>query len=138
MCSSDLDRLSAAVREGSSLTDAARAEGLTLERPDWLRRNPRGYLEGLGSAPEVLTAAFALEPGPTSSDRIFEVEDKLVLVELLERRDVDESPASLETERERLLGERRDQARSIWMRDARQRLTDAGELRVDLSALQQS
>jgi peptidyl-prolyl cis-trans isomerase D len=134
------ERLAAAVREGASLTDAARAEGLTLERTDWLKRRPDGYVEGLGSAPVVLVEAFALPDDPASSPRLFEVGDKLVLIERLEHRGPtdDELDAQLPGERDRLLAARRNEAQMLWIQSARTRLAQSGALRVDLSALQGS
>ncbi|MDJ0866227.1 MAG: peptidylprolyl isomerase [Myxococcota bacterium] len=131
-----VDRLAQAVRDGRTLTDAAREEGLTLERTDWVRRRAGGFVAGLGTAPDVLLAVFAMTENG-SLDRPFEVGDKLVLVERLDWRgpSPEEIASALEGERERLLSGRRNQALSAWYRNARQRFTDDGSLLVDLSAL---
>ena len=75
------DELAAAVKGGESLEDAARARELTLERSGWLRRRPDGFVPGLGASPDLMATAFTLEPGQSSS-RVFEVGDKLALVQL--------------------------------------------------------
>lgn len=132
------ERLSEAVAGGTSLTDAARARELTLERPDPLHHSASGYIdETLGDAPDLLTAAFALPDDQTSSPEIFEVGDRLVLVERLERKwpTPDEIAAGLEAQRDQLLSQRRNQAQSLWIQQAQKRLTEAGLLRVDLSGV---
>jgi len=52
------ERLAGAVRSGQSLEDAARAEGLTLERTGMIRRRPDGFIPGLGGAPDAMAAAL--------------------------------------------------------------------------------
>ena len=61
------EELAEAVREGKSLEDAARARRLTLERSDWIRRRPDGFVPGLGAAQDLLAAAFMLEAGQSST-----------------------------------------------------------------------
>jgi peptidyl-prolyl cis-trans isomerase D len=133
------EHLAEAVRGGKSLVDAAREAGVAIERPDWLARRPDGQVPGLGQAPEVLTLAFALSPEKPSSDRIFEVGPKRVLIELLERRGPtpDEMAKDLGPERDRLLEARRSDARMRWLQAARERLVAEGRLAVDLAPLQE-
>jgi peptidyl-prolyl cis-trans isomerase D len=88
------ERLAGAVRTGESLEDAARAEGLSLERTAMIRRRPDGFIPGLGGAPEAMAAAFTLRDEHPSSDRIFEVGTRLVLIQQLERSEPD--PVALE------------------------------------------
>ncbi len=45
------DRIAEAIRSGTSLEDAARAEDLTLERSDRLQRRADGYIPNLGIEP---------------------------------------------------------------------------------------
>ncbi len=134
------ERIAEAVRNGSSLVDAARAEELSIERPDWIRRRRDGLVPGLGRAPELLATAFALSGEAPSSPRIFEHADRLVLVQRLERRapGAEEVEAEMAAERTRLEQQRRDAARSVWLQSAQRRLSEAGELRVDLSPLRGS
>mgnify|MGYP001173859426 CR=1 FL=1 len=75
---------SGAVRGGQSLEEAARAEGLTLERTGVLQRRPDGYVPGLGPAQDLMAVAFTLQPGE-SSDQVFDLASKLALVQVLER-----------------------------------------------------
>ena len=127
------DKLSAAVRAGSSLEDAARAEELTLERSGWLRRRPDGFVPSLGAAQELMITAFALSPGQ-SSDRVYEVDSKLALVQLLERRmpeDVD-IEQGIEKEREQLSEQKQNLMTQGWLTRRRKELTDAGKLAIDL------
>jgi len=127
------EKLAAAVRSGESLEDAARAEGLTLERSGWLRRRPDGFVPGLGAAQDLMSTAFALEAGQ-SSDRIFEVGDKLALVQLLARQipeDVDVAKG-IDATREELRNQKRNQLAQSWIESRRKALAEAGELAVDL------
>jgi peptidyl-prolyl cis-trans isomerase D len=128
------ERVAAEVRAGRSLEEAARGEKLTLERTEWIRRRPDGYVPGAGASPELLHAAFALPDARPSSDRIFEVGDNLVLVQRLEKKTPDEATlqASLEPERERLLGAKKNELHSAWIEARRTELADRGQLLVDL------
>jgi peptidyl-prolyl cis-trans isomerase D len=130
------DKLSAAVAAGSSLEDAVRAEELTLERSGWLRRRPDGFVPGLGAAQDLMITAFALSPGE-SSDRVYEVGDKLSLVQLLERRlpeDVN-LEQGIEQEREQLHGQKRAVLTQSWLAERRKELTESGQLAVDLTSV---
>lgn len=132
------ERVAEAVRAGQTLEEAARAEGLTLERPDWIRRNPNGVVPGLGAAPELLATAFALPDDRPSSERIFEVDGRWVLVQRLERRspDPEELEAEVEAERERLLEQRLARARELWIGGTRAKLQREGRLTRNLSNLE--
>ncbi len=130
------EELAAAVREGKSVEDAAREAGLTLERSDWLRRRPDGYVPGLGASPEMLAVAFTLEPGQ-SSDRIFEVGEKLALVQVLERREPgpDEVEPVVEAERRSLEQRKLDSQLESWLGARRTELLASQELFVNLEAI---
>jgi peptidyl-prolyl cis-trans isomerase D len=130
--------LEEAVRGGKTLVDAARALELDIQRPDWLPRRPDGFVPGVGAAPELSTAAFALTAEAPTSPRVFEVGGKKVMVELLERRGptAEELAAELPAERGRLRDALRAQARNAWLEAARKRLQEEGRLRVDLSPIQ--
>jgi len=131
------ERLAAAVREGKSLVDAAREQRVAIERTDPLRRRPDGFVPGLGPAPEVLAAAFALSRSRPSSERIFEVGDRLVLVQLVERNSPkpEELEADLAQERERLRRARIAQAAQSWVELRRSELEQSGKLVYDLGQL---
>lgn len=124
------------VRGGRSLEEAARARHLTLERTGWIRRRPDGFVPGLGASQELLATAFVLSGGE-SSDRIFEVGEKLALVQLVESREPDNQTieALLEAEHERLLSEKRDTQRGAWVEARRSKLVESGELIVNLAAV---
>jgi parvulin-like peptidyl-prolyl isomerase len=130
------DQLAAAVTEGRSLEQAARGEELTLERSGWLTWRPDGFVPGLGAAQDLLAAAFALEPGQ-SAPRIFDVGDKLALVQTLERKEPgdEEIENRLEETRERLLAEKRNTRAEAWINARRTELIDADALRVDLESV---
>ncbi len=132
------EALAAKVREGQSLVEAARAAELTLERPDAFRRRPDGYVPGLGAAPEVLRAAFALDPAAPSDPTIHQVGDrKLVLIQLLERHSPTDAEleAGIPAERQRLLQQRRQATQTRWLEELRDELEKSGELVYDLSLL---
>ena len=132
-----LAALEEAVKGGKSVVDAARALDLDIQRPDWITRHPDGFVPGVGAAPDLLTAAFALTAEKPSSPRVFAVGDKRVMVELLDRRSptAEELATELPGERNRLRDARRAEARNAWLEAARKRLQQEGRLRVDLSPL---
>ena len=126
------DRLAEATRS-ATLEDAARAEDLTLERSGWIRRRLDGYVPNLGAAQELMAAAFSLEPGQ-SSDTVFEVGDKLALVQLLEHQAArpEDIEAQLETERQSLEERKRTGQIQTWIAQRRTALLDAGQISVNL------
>jgi peptidyl-prolyl cis-trans isomerase D len=130
------EALAQAVRGGQSLEDAARAAGLTLERSGWLRRRPDGYVPGLGASQDLLAVAFTLEPG-RSSDRIFEVGEKLALVQVLERREPEagEVDPLVEAERQSLEQRKLEAQLETWIAARRAELADSDELFVELDAV---
>jgi peptidyl-prolyl cis-trans isomerase D len=132
------EALLADVRAGSALVEAARKLGITVERPDPLRRRPDGYVPGLGPAPEVQLAAFAATAEHPTPERIFQVQDKLVLIQLLERTTPPEEEirARLPETRRQLLAQRRQRIEEAWLDATRTRLADAGRLFFDASLLQ--
>jgi peptidyl-prolyl cis-trans isomerase D len=132
-----IDALAEAVRGGRSLVDAARDLDLDIQRPDWISRRPDGFVAGVGASPELLATAFALTAEQPTSPRVFEVADKRVMIELLERRGAtaDELAEQLASEREQLRERLRSEARNAWLAAARERFQGEGRLRVDLSTL---
>lgn len=130
------DELVAAIESGKSLEEAARAADLPLERSGLLRRRPDGYVPGLGPAPEVLAAAFMNDVGK-SLPTVFEVGDRLALVQVMERKPAmpDQIDSRLEARREQLLAEKRDARTSAWLDRRRDELIEAGELQVALENL---
>jgi peptidyl-prolyl cis-trans isomerase D len=131
------ERLAAAVREGKSLVEAAREQRVPIERTEPLQRRADGIIPGLGPAPDVLSAAFALTPERPSPERIFTVGDRLVLIQLLERKtpSPEELAAELGGERERLRQSRLAQNAQLWVELRRSQLESEGRLVYDLGQL---
>ncbi|MGH0032152.1 MAG: peptidylprolyl isomerase [Myxococcota bacterium] len=127
------DALSAAIRDGRSLEEAAREKELTLERSGLLSRRGDGFVPGLGAIPELLATAFALEPGE-SSPRVFETDRVIALVQTLERVPADEKVVAerLEAVREQLLESKRNARADRWVNARREQLVAAGELDVEI------
>lgn len=124
--------LVAAIDSGVSLEDAARAEGLNLERPPGLKRRPDGFVPGLGAAPDLLATAFTFKNGGSSSET-FELPGRRVLIQVLER--VDPSMETIASERnsrrERALAEKQNRTLQTWINDYRRQLEASGRLMVN-------
>lgn len=130
------ESLSADIRGGKSLEEAARARDLTLERSGFLARRPDGFVPGLGPAPELLAASFALAPGE-SSPTIFQAGDKVALVQVLERKEPDPEQVAdrIGGVRDALLEAKRVARADTWLNARREELVADGELTVDLGSL---
>ncbi|MGE4608395.1 MAG: peptidylprolyl isomerase [Myxococcota bacterium] len=130
------ESLSEAVRGGQSLEDAARAADRSLERSGRLRRRPDGFVPGLGAAQELMAVAFSLESGQSSS-RVFEVDGKLALVQVIERFEPDEADidSAVDPERQRLVASKRQNYLSTWINQRRGELAEKGELIVNLDLI---
>lgn len=124
--------LAEAIESGISLEDAARAEGVNIERPPGLKRRRDGFILGLGAAGDVLATAFALEAGE-SIPEIFELPGRRVLIQVLER--VDPSPETIDSERDgrrqRALAEKQNRILQTWIDDYRSQLEASGRLVVN-------
>ncbi|HEX5068316.1 MAG TPA: peptidylprolyl isomerase [Myxococcota bacterium] len=130
------DDLVAAIQSGKSLEEAAGAADLPLARSGLLRRRADGYVPGLGPAPEVLAAAFMTDVGK-SLPTVFEVGDRLALVQVIERKPAaeDQIQARLDARRQQLLDEKRDERTTAWLDRRRDELLEAGKLQVALENL---
>jgi parvulin-like peptidyl-prolyl isomerase len=130
------DRIADAIRSGSSLEDAARAEQLTLQRSDRLQRRPDGYIPDLGASEAVMAAAFNMQPGQ-SSDRVFEVDGSMVLIQVMERFAPDEAAleAAIDQERTLLASQKQQAYLSTWVNQARTQLAEDNNLIINLAAL---
>jgi peptidyl-prolyl cis-trans isomerase D len=127
------EKLAGSIRSGESLEDAARGEGLTLERTGSIRRRPDGFIPGLGGAPDVMAASFALTLERASSERIFEVGTRLLLIQLLERSGP-EAPAlddAVRAQSERLLEIKRTRMIQGFVDRRRDEFEQSGRLRVN-------
>ena len=133
------EQLALALRGGQALEAAAREREIDLRRSGWVKRQGSGFVPGLGTSPELLAAAFILEPGQ-SSPRVFEVGDRFALVALLERKDADPAQvdALLDKKREELLEAKRNTRTEAWIDARRDALMESGELVVNLEAIQGS
>ena len=129
--------ISAEVSGDKDLETAVRDQDLTLERSGLLRRRPDGFVPSLGAAQDLMAAAFTMQPGE-SSPRVFEVGEKFVLVQLLERNAVDpaEIDGQLEAERKKLLERKRSAQVETWIQWRRRSLEASGQLTIDLASIQ--
>jgi peptidyl-prolyl cis-trans isomerase D len=125
-------RLVDAIESGDSLEDAARQEGLVLERPASLKRRTDGFIVGLGAASDVLTTAFTLQAGESSSE-IFELGDRRILIQVLERNSPtqDELASERSSRRERILIEKENRILQVWINDYRTQLETSGRLMIN-------
>ena len=127
-----VDGLTAAIDAGQTLEDAAREAGLTLERPPSLKRHPDGFIPGLGAAEAMLTTAFAL-PAGTSSTEVFDIGPRRVLIQVLERTEPSEATLVSERAARRgaALAEKQGRILQAWVDDRRRKLEDSGRLLVN-------
>jgi peptidyl-prolyl cis-trans isomerase D len=127
------DALAAAVKDGSTLEDAARKEGLTLDRTDWLQRRAEGFVPGLGTSKALLDTAFALAGEKLSSPTVFDVPGKLVLIQVLEHRQptAEELAQDIAGERDRLLRDEQQRIEQAFVDAERERLTASGHLKIE-------
>jgi parvulin-like peptidyl-prolyl isomerase len=131
------DRIAEAIRGGASLEDAARAEQLTLHRSDRIQRRADGYIPDLGASEAVMAAAFNMEPGQ-SSDRVFEVDGSMALIQVMDRFPPDEDALKAAVDQERILLSSQKQQGYVttWINQARTKLVEDGDLIVNLEAAQ--
>jgi peptidyl-prolyl cis-trans isomerase D len=124
----DAAAISAAVKSGKSLEDAAREKDASILRPAPFTRRADGFIPELGMAPELMTAAFALTPQKPSDGEIYSLgENVYALIQLVDRKSPtpEEIEAALPLERERVLNERRTAIEQAWLEGERRRLETA-------------
>jgi peptidyl-prolyl cis-trans isomerase D len=133
----DADQLLEAVRGGGSLENAARDMKLAIQRPGPMTRRPDGFVVGLGLAPDLMNAVFAAPADAKSLPRVFELGDRLVMVEILERRtpDADRIAKELPAEVDRLRQEKRQRLQLAWIDARRETLIAEGRYKIDPTAL---
>lgn len=124
--------LATAMAGGERLEDAARAAELNVERPPGLKRRPDGFVPGLGAAPDVLTAAFTLSAGQASPE-VFDLPDKKVVIEVLERVALSDDQVASERAARRATARAQKQEETIqaWLDDYRTRLERSGRLLIN-------
>lgn len=128
-----IEALTASIAAGNSLEEAARADGLTLERPPHLKRRSDGFIPGLGAAEEILSTAFTLEAGE-SSPEVFELPDRRVLIQVLEHKQPDAETIASErlARRDRARIAKQNRVLQSWINDYRRQLEAAGRLKVNV------
>jgi peptidyl-prolyl cis-trans isomerase D len=131
-------QLADAVRAGQTLEAAARERNIEVQQSGWLsRKSP--LIPGLGNAPEVLAAAFVLEPGK-SSPHVFELGNDFALIQLAERKEAE--PGQIEAlaakKREELLNAKREARIGAWIEARRAALVESGDLVVNLGPVRGS
>jgi len=126
-------QLSAAVREGESLEDAARDAMLTLERTGLFTRRADGFIPALGPSQEATAVAFARSLESPSSPQIFKVGDREVLIQLLERVDPEEEELAVATAsaRSRLEQQMQNRTVQLWIDNTRESLLEKNELHIN-------
>ena len=127
--------LSDAVRNGESLEDAARARELTLGRTPLITRRPDGFIPGLGAASDVMSTAFSLDLDAPSSATVHPLDERLVLIQLIEQDFPDQEaldamaaelqPMLLESKRNRMIQD--------WIDQKREALEESGDLQINSS-----
>lgn len=136
LAKSDAEALSAAIKTGKTLEEAATEKQLSILRPSPLRRRADGFIAELGPAPEIVTAAFALTPEKPSDPTVHKLGDNVfVLIQLISRTSPTDAElaAALPLERENVLSERRTAVETVWLENERKRLEASGDLMVDTS-----
>jgi peptidyl-prolyl cis-trans isomerase D len=126
------EALATAIESGASLEEAAREAGLNLERTPSLKRRPDGFVPGLGPVEDVLATAFALEAGQSSSE-IFELPDRRIMIQVLERNSPSAEQVISErlARRDKVLLEKQNQIIQGWLDDYRSQLETSGRLRIN-------
>ena len=125
--------LSDAVAGGQSLEYAARNAGLTLERTGLFTRRRDGFIPGLPRPSlELLATAFALTLEAPSSKQIFDVGDKHVLIQLLERQKPDTATlaVAVTVAKEALSDQRANDLLQAWIDDRRDEFQNQQRLLV--------
>jgi peptidyl-prolyl cis-trans isomerase D len=124
----DADAISAAVKAGKPLEEAAREKGAAILRPAPFRRRTDGFIPELGLAEELMNAAFALTKEKPSDGSVYSLGENLyALAALIEKKtpSTEEIDAALPLERERVLAERRTAVEQAWLEGERKRLEAA-------------
>ena len=128
-----VEAISTEIEAGKSLRDAAANLEIETQFAGPLGRRVDGFIPGLGGAPEILNAAFALREEAPTSPRIFAVGSQRVFIQLLERNSPEEEElqATVEARREDLLNSKRNRLVQEWVDRRRIDLEKSGELLVN-------
>ena len=127
------EALSREIEAGMSLEEAAANLDLKPSYAGPMQRRPDGFVLGLGGAPEVLTAAFALDIAAPTSNKVFLVGSSQVFLQLLDRsrptdEEIEVTVASFEAD---LLNAKRNRLVQEWLERQRSEFEKRGELLVN-------
>ena len=127
------EQIAQAVRQGSSLQEAARNAGAPYETSGELRRRADGFLPGIGASPDLMAEAFSLDASYPASGKVWTVGPRQVLVEWRASGSPEEQvlEADALAERERLLRAKQIGAVQDWIDHQRRVLTERGELQIN-------
>jgi len=126
--------LSAAIKGGQSLEDAARAADLSLDRTGYFTRRRDGFIPGLARPSlDIISTAFILELQSPSSPTVFDVGEQKVLIQLLERQEPDESTLAdtVALTKEQLTRERQNALIERWINNRREELESTQRLQIN-------
>jgi len=128
-----MEAILAEIEAGMSLKEAAASQDLRARFAGPLGRRADGFIPGLGGAPQVLNAVFALSLDAPTSPRMYEVGTNRVFIQLLERDTPDEAEieAAAEGRREDLLNAKRSRLVQEWVDNRRVDFEKSGELLVN-------
>ena len=116
-----------------SLEEAAASLDLKPAYAGPMQRRPDGFVLGLGGAPDLLTAAFALDLEAPTSKKVFLVGSSQVFLQVLERsgpteEEIEATVASFEAD---LLNAKRNRLVQEWLEQKRSEFEKRGELLVN-------
>ncbi len=113
-----------------TLVKVAQEQGINIERTGLLSRSSGDYVPNLGTASEVIAAAFALTLEEPSPKRVFHVEGRPVLIQLINREEpgqIDLIALTVE-KRNQLRATRQQELFTAWINMRRNQLSEAHQL----------
>ncbi|MCS5636076.1 MAG: SurA N-terminal domain-containing protein, partial [Myxococcota bacterium] len=118
------------IEAGMSLEEAAANLELRPNYAGPMQRRPDGFILGLGGAPDVLTAAFALDLETPTSKKAFQVGSSRVFLQVLDRSEPtdEEIESTVETFKAELLDAKRNRLVQEWLERQRSEFENRGEL----------
>ncbi|MDE0884241.1 MAG: peptidylprolyl isomerase [Myxococcota bacterium] len=127
------DAILAEITGGASLQEAATNQGLTPNYAGPISRRSDGLIPGLGGAPEVMAAAFALQTGAPTAPQAFEASGRRVFIELLERIEPSEEETTKAAGllRDGLLNAKRNRLVQEWLDEQKSEFERRGELVIN-------
>jgi peptidyl-prolyl cis-trans isomerase D len=126
--------LSEAVAGGQSLEDAARGAGFTLERTSFFTRRRDGFVPGLRlPSLEIVATAFTLTSEAPSSKQVFEVGNRHVLIQLLDRQEPEPEAleAMVESAKQSLEAQQQNTLLQAWVDNRREEFESQQRLQIN-------